>query len=71
LHLYLVAAADDLLEVGMVQTSAVSSFDEHLSETNTSCVQNVTGGCIVVLFGAAFSGDTLLNASQIAGSGSV
>jgi hypothetical protein len=35
---YPVVAADSLLEIGSALISAVLSLDEHLSQTNTSCV---------------------------------
>jgi hypothetical protein len=35
---YPVVAADALLEIGTAVISAVLSLDEHLSQTNTSCV---------------------------------
>jgi hypothetical protein len=38
LHPYPVIVADALLEIGTAVVSAVSSLDEHLSETNISCV---------------------------------
>jgi hypothetical protein len=64
---YPVVAADTLLEIGTVVISAVLSLDEHLSQTNNSCVPNfVTSQCIVVLFGTSLSGHALLNASQTA-----
>jgi hypothetical protein len=35
---YPIVAVDALLEIGMAVISAALSLDEHLSQTNTSCV---------------------------------
>jgi hypothetical protein len=65
---YPVVAADALLEIGTAVISAVFSLDEHLSQTNNSCVPIFTSRCITVLFGTPFSGYALLNASLTAAS---
>jgi hypothetical protein len=38
---YPVVAADALLEIGAAVISAVLALDEHLSQTNTSCVSEI------------------------------
>jgi hypothetical protein len=64
---YPIVAADALLEIGTAVISAVLSLDEHLSQTNTSCVPKFcTSRCIVVLFGNSLSGYALVNGSRTA-----
>jgi hypothetical protein len=62
-----IVAADALLAIGTAVISAVLSLDEHLSQTDTSCVDKFCyQSCIVVLFGASLSGYELLSSPRTA-----
>jgi hypothetical protein len=62
---HLIDAFDTLLGICTPVISVVLSLDEHLSQTNTLCVQNfVKSRCTVVLFGTSLLGDALLNVSR-------
>jgi hypothetical protein len=65
LQSYPVVEADALLEIGTAVISAVLSLDEHLSQTNTSCVPKFCYQSVyVVFFGTSVPGYALLNTSR-------